>query len=167
MLFCCILSPSLSLCPSLSFSVCVTNPNAGSHHCWEWSPSVRMLFCRSSETAFSFSVLSDFCSVSPVAAHPFCEVAILILFVIHDESRQEPEGHGKNVKGASLCSKSQKFGCIRATQRMRTMLGDPLSLWLTDSSTLLDKESWFKFDSSEAFHSILRWSQNKWKRILL
>lgn len=119
-----------SIPPSLhaSLSFCVTDPKAGSYHCWERSPSVRKLFCRSSETAFSFSLLSDLCSVSPVAAHPFCEVAIVILFVIHDESRQEPEGHGGNVKRASLCSKSQMFGCIRATRRMRTMLGDLLSL---------------------------------------
>lgn len=115
-----------SLHPSLSF--CVTDTNAGSYHCWERSPSVRMLCCRSSETAFLFSVFSDLCSVSPVAAHPFCEVAIVILLVIHGESRQEPEGHGGNVKGASVCSKSQMFGCIRATRRMRTMLGDLLSL---------------------------------------
>lgn len=139
-----------SVPPSLhpSLSLCATNPNAGSYHCWERSPSVRLLFCRSSETVFSFSV---FCSVSPVAAHPFCEVAIVILFVIHDESRQEPEGHAGTGKGASLCSKSQRFGCIRVTLRTRTMLGDLLGLWLTHSSTPQDKESWFKLDSSEAF----------------
>lgn len=60
-----------------------------------------MRFCRSPETAFSLSVLSNFCSVSPVAAHPFGEIAIVVVVVIHDESRQEPEGHGGKVVGAS------------------------------------------------------------------
>ena len=109
----------LFLCPPhlfvlLSFSTCVTNPNAGSHHCWEWSPSVRMFFCSSSEAASSFSVFPDFCSVSPVAAHPSGEVAVVVLVVIHDKSRQEPEGHGGDAMGAALCSKRQRFGCFRA-----------------------------------------------------
>lgn len=62
-----------------------------------------MRFCRSPETAFPLSVLSNFCSVSPVAAHPFGEIAIVVVVVVHDKSRQEPEGHGGKVVGASSC----------------------------------------------------------------
>lgn len=56
-----------------------------------------MRLCRSSETALSLPGVCSFCSVTPVAAHPLGEVAIVVLVVIHHESRQEPEGHDSPV----------------------------------------------------------------------
>lgn len=72
----------------------MTSPNAaGPHHSRQRCSPVRLRLCRSSETAFPFSGVSGFCSVTPVAAHPLGEVTVVILVVIHNKSGQEPERH--------------------------------------------------------------------------
>lgn len=81
-------------CSPLTKVKYTTSWKAGaSHHGRQRCSSVRVRLCRSSEAALPFSGVCSFCSVTPVAAHPLGEVAIVILVVIHHKSRQEPEGH--------------------------------------------------------------------------
>lgn len=120
-----------------------------SHHSGERRPSVHVRLCRSSETALSFSGVCSFCSVTPVAAHPLGEVAIVILVVIHNKSRQEPEGHDSPLGvfsslfseahtalhhvPRSSCCKSDQSG--PTTESVRAAPADLVSLWLTGCST--------------------------------
>lgn len=86
-----------------------------------------VLLCRSPEAAFSFSVLSDFGSVSPVAAHPLSEIAVVVVVVVQAEGRQEPEGHGGSVKGSLFLPQVSKRPAGDED-------GDPARLSPTDSS---------------------------------
>lgn len=88
-----------------------------SYHSREWCSSINLCFCRSSETAFSVSGVSSFCSMSPVTTHPFCEVAIVVFIIVHNDSRQEPERHGGVVWG--------KCDPGRVVQRVKTGLSWP------------------------------------------
>lgn len=76
----------------------------GTYHCREWCPTVNLHSWGFSETASSFSGVWDFCSMTPVTAHPFCEVTVVVFIVIHNESRQKSERHDGNVQGASAAS---------------------------------------------------------------
>lgn len=87
-----------------------------SHHGGERRPSVHVRLCRPSETALSFSGVSSFCSVTPVAAHPLGEVAIVVLVVIHHKSRQQPEGHDSPVGAFPLSPCSEAHTVVQLLQ---------------------------------------------------
>lgn len=142
------------------------------YHCWQWCSSVYLRFCRSSKTAFSFSGVSGFCSMTPVTAHPFCEVAIIILVIIHNESRQESERHDGILQRASRRSKSSSNWWKVWSQSSGTEGSDctgwptkPLTGWLYNI-TLSHKAKQTCFRSLWSlkyccWSFILGWSRNK------
>lgn len=144
----------------------------GPYHSREWCSSVYLHFCSSSKTVFSFSGGPGFCSMTPVTAHPFCEVTVIILIIIHIESRQEPERHDGIVQGASWCSKSPYNWCKVWSQSSGTEGNDdadwptkPLTGWLY-YTTLSHKAKQTCFKSLWSLKycccsCILGWSQNK------
>lgn len=114
---------------------------AGPYHSREWCSSINLSPCRSSDTVFSFSGVSTLCSVTPVTTHPFCEVTIIILIIVHNDSRQEPERHDGTVLGASWYN---RWKCVpsRVAQREKTTPSwptKPLTGWRLYNTTLSHK----------------------------
>lgn len=165
MLFCCILSP-LSLRPSLSFCLCY-KPKC------RFSPLLGVKpFCQDAFLQIFWNCVFVLCFVRLLLRVP--SSCSSILWSCHPHPLRYPWrkqagawGTWQERKGSLFVQQESKVWLHPSDPEDEDDAGDPLSLWLTDSSTPLDKESRFKFDSSDAFHSILRWSKNKWKLILL
>lgn len=105
------------------------------HHGRQGGSPVHMGLGRSSEAALPLSGGCSFCAVTPVAAHPLGEVAVVVLVVVHHERGQEPEGH--DAPAAVFCSGARTVllhvpppGAAAAGLRVRAAPADLLVLWL-------------------------------------
>lgn len=104
------------------------------YHSGEWCSSINLCFWRSSEAAFPVPGVTGFCSVTPVATHPFCEVTVIVIIIVHNDSRQQPERHDGVEQGSSWWS-SSKCDPSRVVHRVKTPWAQLLNVWLTGCST--------------------------------
>lgn len=110
---CCCLHVSANTYCTLNTASCMYPLKAGGpYHGREWCSSISVWSCRSSDAVFPLFGASAFCSVTPVTTHPFCEVTIIIVVIVHNESRQEPERHVGSCAGSLLVQ--QMKVCSRA-----------------------------------------------------